>query len=240
MNTRYILTAISVTMLSSVSQADDVGFLTDYSVLTDTQGGYGTKALYITPGAEERMSNYSKVMIDQPEIFIDSDSKYKGMKPDTMTEIAESLRTALSVGASEYYEVVDQPGDDVLYIRWAITKMYLQKPKRRLVSFTPVGFVAHGVKSGVSDFVEKNTLVEMTLEGEVMDSQTGDLIVSMIIQRGQRKDKAKGLSEDLANWDDLMAIGTGLGKRFGCRLNNARVDESERIDCLAIPLTAGG
>jgi len=48
------------------------------------------------------------------------------MKPDTMTTIAETLRSAVSDAVSKQYKVVDQKGEGVLYFRWAVTNMYLQ------------------------------------------------------------------------------------------------------------------
>ena len=107
-----------------------------------------------------------------------------------------------------------------------------------MLSYTPVGLVAHGVKSGISDFVDKNSLVEMTMEVEILDSQSKEVLLSMIVQRGQRKDKALDIDEDPASWGELMSLATGLGKRMGRRLNNARVAENERADCLAIPISA--
>lgn len=54
-------------------------FLTDYSHLKKSTDAY-MDYTYLAPGAENRMANYSAVMIDQPEIFIAPNSKYKGMK----------------------------------------------------------------------------------------------------------------------------------------------------------------
>ena len=42
------------------------------------------------------MANYSAVMIDQPEIFIAPKSKYKGMKPDDMKQLADDLEASIS------------------------------------------------------------------------------------------------------------------------------------------------
>jgi len=239
MKFQFLMTLFSTLCLTCIAQADVSGFLSDYSVLaTDSRFADATR-IYLAEGAEERLASYSKVMIDQPEIFIDPDSKYKGLKPDTMVDIAESLRAAVSEGVSEQYELVTEPGDGVLYLHWAITNMFLQKPKRGVLSFTPVGAVVHGAKGARSEFVDKNTLVEMTLEVEVLDSQSGDIVFAIILDRGQRKDKKKGLEKEAANWAELYGVATGLGRRLSCRLNNARLPEDERADCLRIPLSAG-
>jgi hypothetical protein len=236
MNTHLTKLLFITALLPGITTAEESGFLDDYSIL-GAEGEYGAVRMYVAEDAIEGMANYNKVMIDQPQIYIDPNSKSKGMKPDTMTAIAEMLRSAVIDAVSEQYEVVDKPGEGVLYFRWAITNMYLQKPKRNLLTYTPVGAVGYAAKSGMSDFVDKNTLVDMRLEGELRDSVTGELHVAMTLERGQRKDKAAKISEDPASWEELFTVGTALGQRFGCRLNNSRmVDKSKHVDCAAIEL----
>ncbi len=235
MTNRFIKTLFIAALIPGLASAEESGFLEDYSILGAT-GEYGAARMYVAAGTQERMAKYSKVMVDQPYIFVDPDSKSKGMKPDTMTSIAEMLRAAVSAGIGDQYEVVEEKGEGVLYWRWAITNMYLQKPKRNLLSFTPVGVVAYAAKSGLSDFVDKNKLVDLRLEAEVLDSVTGELFVAMTIERGTRKDKTSKITEDPATWEELFAVGTALGQRFGCRLNNARTDVSKRVDCSKIKM----
>jgi hypothetical protein len=232
---RFITVLFIAALLPSFATAEESGFLEDYSIL-GAAGEYGAAKIYVAETAIARMVDYDKIMIDQPWIYVDPDSKSKGMKPDTMTSIAETLRSALSDGISEEYNVVQEPGEGVIYFRWAITNMYLQKPKRNLLSFTPVGAVAHAAKSGLSEFVDKNTLVDLKLEAELLDSVTGELFVAITLERGQRKDKAAKITEDPASWEELFAIGTALGQRFSCRLNNARVNVSYRKDCTLIKM----
>ena len=55
-------------------------FLTDYSKLQRSSDQYMEHS-YLIEDAEGRITNYTAVIIDQPEIFIAPNSKYKGMKP---------------------------------------------------------------------------------------------------------------------------------------------------------------
>lgn len=233
MNTLIIKAIIVAAIVPAFANAEESGFLEDYSILGAT-GEYGAARMYVAQGTVERMAHFDKIMIDQPFIYIDPDSKSKGMKPDTMASIAETLRAAVTEGIADQYQVVEEKGEDTLYWRWAVTNMYLQKPKRNLLTYTPVGVVGYAAKSGMTDFVGKNNLVDLRLEGELRDSLTGELFVAMTLERGQRKDKSAKVSEDPATWEELFSIGSALGKRFGCRLNNSRSAASEHQDCSKI------
>ena len=117
MANRFITLLFIAALLPSFASAEESGFLEDYSIL-GAKGQYGAAKMYVAETAIARMVDYDKIMIDQPWIYVDPDSKSKGMKPDTMTAIAETLRTALSDAVSEKYKVVEEPGEGVVYFRW--------------------------------------------------------------------------------------------------------------------------
>lgn len=235
MKLRLIFLSTAAALFAHTAVAQDSGFLSDYSQL-QFSGEHGNAMVFVADGAMEMLAQYDSIMIDQPELFISADSKYKGMKPDTMTMLAENLRAAITLGVQDRYGVVESPGDSTLYMRMAASNLYVQKAKRGLLSFTPVGAVAKAVHDAASEFLDKNTLVEMTLEAEILDSTTGKVLVAMVIQRGQRKDKAKHLKQEPATWEELRAITVALGARLGCRLDNARLPEDQRLNCLEISL----
>lgn len=222
-------------LCGSVLAEENSGFLSDYSLLA-ASGEHGDVLLYIKDGAVQRLASFNSVLVDQPELFIDPDSKYKGMKPDTMTDLAEAVRASVMEGIGETFEVAAAPGEGVLFLRIAAGNLYILKEKRGILGYTPIGAVAGGIKGAMSDFIDKNTLVEMTLEVEVQDSATGEVLAAAVMSRGQRKDKKRDIEEEAVNWDRLHFAFRALGQRLGCRLNNARVGMAERADCLQIPL----
>ena len=112
MANRFIKMFIIVVLLPGFAIAEESGFLEDYSILGKA-GQYGAVRMYVSDSAITRMANYDKVMIDQPWIYVDPDSQSKGMKPDTMTAIAETLRSAVSDAVSEEeYDVVEEAGEE--------------------------------------------------------------------------------------------------------------------------------
>ena len=217
-------------------QAQDSGFLTDYSQLTsqDDLGLKNTRS-YQHPDALTTLGKYQAIMIDQPELIVAADSKVKSLKPDDMVQVAEAMRTALSDKLTENYFIVDKPGPEVLLLRVAASNLYLKKAKRGFLSYTPIGAVAHAAKQAATDdLAKKISLVEVSIEGEVQDSMSGEVLAAFINERGQRKDKKKKLEMEPSSWNELMGMLDMVGARIACRMDNARIDVSEWQDCIAL------
>ncbi len=202
------------------------GFLSDYSQLESSSDQH-MDYTYIAAGAPEKMANYSAVMIDQPEIFVAANSKYKGMKPDDMKALADAFRTSLAQSLSENYMIVDQAGPNVVYLRFAISNVQLKKKKRGLLGYTPIGLVAGAAKSALTqDITKKIDLKGLTIEMEVLDSST-------LVQLAALLETRSGKKEDAASWSELEADIDVYSQRVRCRLDNARVAEENRVDCLS-------
>ena len=202
------------------------GFLSDYSQLkrsSDTHMDY----TYLAPGAPDKMAKYSAVMIDQPEIFIAPNSKYKGMKPDDMKALADAFRISLAQSLSADYMIVDQPGPNVVYLRFAISNVQLKKKRKGLLSYTPIGLVAGAAKSALtSDITKKIDLKGLTIEMEVLDSNSQEQLAALLETRSGTKDEP-------ASWAELEADIAVYSQRMRCTLNNARIAEESRVDCLS-------
>jgi len=77
---RFLILVVGLCSVASAA-CQDVGFLTDYSLLESRQGDLA-KRVYIVPDHMERLGTYHAVLVDQPEIFMAPDSPYKGAKGD--------------------------------------------------------------------------------------------------------------------------------------------------------------
>ncbi len=202
------------------------GFLSDYSQLKKTSDEFMGHS-YLVQGAEDRMANYTAVMIDQPEIFIAPNSKYKGIKPDDMKVLADAFRTSMSQSLAQDFMIVEQAGPSVLYVRFAITNLQLKKKKKGLLSFTPVGLVAGAAKSALtSDITEKIDLKGLTMEMEVLDSNSEQQLAAAVEVRS-------GSKQEPASWAELEALIGVYSQRMRCTLNNARIAEESRVDCVS-------
>ena len=217
---------------SALGQNND--FLADYSILEKRDGDFVAK-VFLVPNAIQRFADYNSVLVDQPEIFIAADSKYKGAKGDQLKALADVARLStierLEAGG---FAIATEPGPNVLYMRWAITDLYLQKKKRGFLSYTPIGMVVHATKSAaVRDLWKKIDIAELSMEIELSDLVTGEILAAAATQRqGLRKNK--GDKGQIVSWQALDALFETVGERVRCTLSNSRIAESEWEVCADI------
>jgi len=216
------ITAIGSALAQDIQSSD---FLSDYSQLTRLADEQRMGYSYLVPDAPDRITNYSAVMIDQPEIFVAPDSQYKGMKPDDMKQLADAFRNSIVQQLVETYTIVDQPGPNVLYLRFAFANLQVKKQRRRLMSYTPVGLVANAVRSAVTDLTNKIDLKGVTVEMEVLDSTTEEQFAALVDIRADTE-------EEPTSWEEVEALLVVYAERLRCNLDNARLEEEDRVDCL--------
>ncbi len=193
---------------------------------------HGVDLTYEQAGTIERLVKYNKIMVDQPEIWLDADSEYGGMKPDDGKAIADMIRGRVTENVTNRgYEVVEEPGPNVLYMRIALTDLYLKKKKRGFMSYTPVGALRQVGMDAMKGMMSKVDIIEMALQAELLDSQSGEVLAAMVIKRGARKDKKTGQKLERMDFDEFRAVLQEYGARFSCRLENSKLPESQQIDC---------
>jgi Protein of unknown function (DUF3313) len=226
-----MLAACTLTLVAGGAAFAESGFLTDYSKLEPVTSPTGTDRLYIAPDAAKRIAAHTGVLIDQPEIHFSANSEYRGMKPQDIETLATIMRDAMKarIEAGGRYAVVDQPGADVLYVRTALTELYLKKKKRAVLAYTPVGAVVKAGADALKETLNKVDIIEMALEAEIADSQSGEVLAALVVERGARK--AEGQKEQRMDMDEFRATIHEYGDRLRCRLDNARLSEEDWIDC---------
>ena len=74
--------------------AQEQSFFTEPSLLKPWDQGTFDLG-YVDPDILQKMQRYNSVMVDQPEIFIADDSKYKGAKPDHLKQLVDTARLAM-------------------------------------------------------------------------------------------------------------------------------------------------
>ncbi len=221
--------AIGAFSMPALAQDEASGFLDNYEQLEPAEDAW-LDYVYTGPDFRPKVAGTTAFMLVQPEIFIAPDSKYKGMKPDDMKMLADSLRAVIAEGLSEQYQIAASPGPNTLLMRMAFTNVHLKKKGRGLLGYTPVGFVVSSAKkSMMNEFVDNILLTEVIWEAEMLDSQTGERYAAILAGLGDRESK-----KEFTSWDELMQALEVGAVRIMCRLDNARAAEGEIRDCLEI------
>lgn len=219
-----MLALLSLLIPASVLGQEFSGFLEDYSML-EAQGERAF--VYQTAEGVDAVAGYEAIMIDQPEIIIAADSKYKAMKPDDMKLISDTLRMVLVQQLERSnYRIVTTTGPKTLYLRTAITDLHLKKKRKRLVQFTPIGIVATVATMPFKDVMNKINLQQVTFEAELLDSQNEKRLGARVEQTGSATDKKQDTS-----WDEFLERLEGTGGRLACLMDNAALAVEARKNC---------
>lgn len=214
--------------MTALAQEQFSGFLTDYEQLEPSEDVW-LDYMYAGPDFRPKVAETRAFMLEQPEILLAPDSKYKGMKPDDMKMLADSMQAIFAEKLVEKYQIAASPGPNTLLFRMALTNVHLKKKGRNLLGYTPVGFVASGAKRHLmNEFVDNILLTEVMWEAEIFDSQTGERYGALIIGLGNKDSK-----KEFTSWDQLMHAMEIGAERLVCRLDNAKAAEGELRDCLA-------
>jgi len=181
------------------------GFLDNYPQFEADKDRKGA-LIYYKPGVE--MKEYNKVVLYPIEIFIAPDTKYKGIKPDELQEIADSFVAAIINELEPEYPVVSKPGPGVLGLRFAITNVYVKKAKLRVLNFTPIGAV---VRAGKAIAGKNISLADATIEFEMLDLQTNERLGAIVDRHSADPGKKK---KDETSWKEINNILNFYAKRF--------------------------
>jgi len=196
-------------------------FLTNYTLLKPRGDN---DWVYFGPDAQRLLAAARGVLIDQPEIHISPKSPYSGAKPSTLTAIAEAMRSDLVAALKKGgYNVVTEPGPNILLVRLALTDVYLQEKERNLLEYTPIGFVIGAGVSAMQTVMEKVDILGMTLQAEITDSGSKAMVGEMVAQRGG--------NEQRITFDEFQKQMTVWGERLSCQISNARLPTSQQTDC---------
>jgi len=205
------------------------GFLTDYSILQPSAGGQVGQFIYVAPDAAARLANVNAVLVDQPALVIAPDSKYKAVDPNDAKLIADTFQQLITNQLDAGYIIAVRPDPGVIEVRIALSNVYLQKKPRRLLSYTPIGLVVNAAKNALEDVMQKMDLTEVAIQAEILESQTGEILVEMYDQKGNIAS-----ADQHTSWQQVEDAMTLDAKRLKCNLDNAHSPPGARTNCWAI------
>lgn len=193
------------------------GFLGDYSNLApDPKNG---DLLLYEKGDRSDMKRYNKFMIDPITIYLLPAAQSRGFNPDDMERLAtyfhDAVADALTKGGG--YEIVTAPGPDVLELNVAITNVEPTGGKKNAAATAATTAASVATVPGISLAVPRLSIGKVTIEGEMLDSTSGDRLVAFVTSKGGRR-WFSGFNA-YKRWGDIEAAFRSWAKELRTRLD---------------------
>lgn len=221
-NVSLSIVALVVAACATTEQVRSVktsGFLGDYSQLHPGKGDQA-KLVYLDPSAD--FGKYHKVMIDPVQLWAaeDETTTLGKLSRENQQMLVDYLYTSLHDALEKDYVIVKEPGPDTLRIRCAITEARASKPMRDLASnVTPFGLGITYTKRIV--FGTHTAVGIVTVEGELLDSATGQRLAAAV----DRRAGTKVLRGKFNRWGDVKDAFDFWARRLQTRLAELRAHQ---------------
>jgi Protein of unknown function (DUF3313) len=191
------------------------GFLGDYSGLSpDPKNG----DLLIYEKSKDALKNYRKFMIDPVTVYLLPGAENRGIDPDDLDRLARYFTDAITdelIGGD--YEVVTEPGPGVLELQIAITNVEPTGGKKNAALKAGATAASVAVAPGASLLVPRISVGKVGIEGEMIDSVSGERMVAFVTGKGGRR-WFSGLNA-YKKWGDIEAAFRSWAKSFRKRLD---------------------
>jgi len=151
--------------------------------------------LYIDKSIDYK--GYTKLMFDPILIYNDQNPRPNSVQPRVLYEMREDILASLTSALTSGYEIVQEPGPDVLRFRTSIYGVTLVPAEKDLLDYVPIKAALDLISGG-------EAVPQMTAEMEVVDAN-GKGVAAITAQRMgvtvMFKDDIKSLK-----WADLQPI----------------------------------
>ncbi len=171
------------------------GFLSDYSILKESEGDHKALLHYINPDADWR--SYDKIMLDSVTVWKNEETQ--DVSSEDLQALTDFLYTHLHEALGQDYTMVSQPGPGVMRAAFAISEAEASSPGADVVtSIIPQTRLLTGAK-GLIVGGKPGFVGSAALEAKFTDSQTGKILAGAVDRRGGTKD----LSGMTNEWNDV-------------------------------------
>ncbi len=193
------------------------GFLENYPEFQPGPNG-GADSVYMKEGVD--FKRYNRIMMDHVVFYFRDDSKSKEIHPDELSELSEIFHKAVAESLGDAYPLVNEPGQDVMRLRIAITDVDASNPGIGAVATVmPVGLALSVVKKGITG---KHTGVgSASIEVEILNSTNNEQIGAAIDMR------PGGKIEGFSKWGAVEGAFEFWAKRLRIWLDEIRGREGD-------------
>jgi hypothetical protein len=192
------------------------GFLGDYSGLApDPKNG----DLLLYEKDRDAMKKYNKFIFDPITIYLLPEARDRGIDPDDLERLAKYFQDAVTdeLTKSGRYQIVTTPGPDVLELNVAITNVEPNGGKKNAAVKGAATAATVRAAPGASLLVPRLSVGRVNIEGEMLDSTSGERQVAFVTGKGGRR-WFSGLS-GFKKWADIEAAFRSWAKNFRERLD---------------------
>jgi Protein of unknown function (DUF3313) len=179
------LSACRTTHQVDQSPKDFSGFLGNYSML---QKGSDDEANYVYIDKSAQWAKYTKVYIKPVELWKSdaSDSALNKMSAEDQQLLVNYFHTALADALKKDFQLVSQPGADVLVLHAAITDGRGSKPVLNVISSVlPVGLVISYAKQAITGTGTAVGVIDVEID--VTDGSSGQRVAAAVDSRAGTK-----------------------------------------------------
>lgn len=142
------------------------GFLKDYSALKPLPEDH--KVLYYEK-PDVKWNTYKKLLVDPITVYYHPDAVNRNIQPDELKKLTDYFYDEIIKALGDAYPVVDDPGQDVLRVRVAITDII---PTNTVVNLVTAAAVLMPLNMGGA-----------SMEAELLDSVSNERLAAIIDRR---------------------------------------------------------
>jgi len=194
------------------------GFLGDYSGLVpDAKNG----DLLIYEKDASVLGKYNKFIFDPITIYLLPEARDRGIDADDLDRLANYFHDAVTdeLTKSGRYQIVTTPGPDVLELNVAITNVEPTGGKKNAAVKGAATAASVAVAPGASLLVPKLSVGRVGIEGEMLDSASGERMAAFVTSKAGRR-WFSGFNT-FKKWGDIESAFRSWAKNFRERLDEA-------------------
>jgi hypothetical protein len=199
-------------------KAEPSGFLKDYSKLQPAANDTEATLVYFTPD-KAKFRSYTKVWLEPVQVWRGEKSDAKDLDQEDANHVSQYLWSSVDRETRKDYPMTREAGPGVMRVRIAVTEAGKGVPFLDNLTAAYPGTAV--MSQGKRLIAGTNTLVgKASIELEVTDSETGELIAAAVDRRGGGKYAWKALNR----WEDFEQASTYWAKKFRWRACTLRGD----------------
>lgn len=165
------------------------------------------KGLWLYVDNSRDFKAYSKLFFDPVKVYNPPYLTGTSVPPEVLFKMRNDMLSTLIEAFNSGYEIVQQPGPDVLKISVSITGVQMVKPNWKLGDNVPI-------KKALDLFTGGKVVPLMSAEMEVLDAEGNSIAAASAIHKGEKE----LFKDDKLTWDHVQPVvsywATGLRLGF--------------------------